>query len=293
MQESFEQEFEQENIEPIANLGFSENRISPYLEQFNDIRCRVKEDLNDIGNRYVASVYDTTRGTLELTIKQHYLAREHAKLLLQKLCGIEFTGKVLNSTIYNAMLEIEGLVVLVDFDLFSDKPVFVSNLRPIRNPNFSDSKQIQKFIAILDSLELMIGKSYETEEIKEFKTLLKEKHKLDAELHVLQNELRETINARLVTAYDLAPGLEFYTLAVSEDKSMLFWDRYEIVNDTAKSLYIEQHCIIEHCFSGIIEQEKFITLHKPSKNSVAWFLSTRLACLTELQRPIPISEIEL
>jgi hypothetical protein len=102
--------------------------------------------------------------------------------------------------------------------------------------------------------------------------------------------LETTIASRAYTAFDFDIGMSLYTLNFSEDMTMLFWDRYTISNVTMKSYYVEQYCIIEHTLTGDVEPERFIALHKPSKNSLAQFLAARLCCLTSMVRPVPNSE---
>lgn len=256
-----------------------------YELQFQAIRQLVCNELQQKGAEYAMSVQKLVRTCLNANLEIANLTERHSNNILARFRCCH--AKLVNHTNFNAMYSIDNRMLLVDFDLAHSKYAVLG--AKFMTPSVFDSQvSIASELLLLKTLQLLL-----TEQIDEASIAIPYEQCMTAvanarkQLNEIRELLSETIRSRAFTAFDFSNGLSLYTVNYSDDMSMLFWDRYTIVDQTMKSYYIEQHCIVEHTITGDIEAERFICLHKPSKNSMAQFFADRLVCLTDMVRPTP------
>lgn len=266
-----------------ANLSPTEGVIGAYEAQFNAIRQLVCSELQEQGAEYCMAVQKLVRTCLSGNLEIANLAELHCHNLQTRFNVCR--AKLASHTNSNAMFAIGDNMLMVNFDL--GKPANALQSAKFMKPATYDSQ-----IAVAEQLLLLQQiKALLVEPISEasiaipYNQCMSQVANARKQLNEIKASLAATIESRAFTAFEFTEGLSLYTLNFSDDMSMLFWDRYTITEQTVKSYYVEQHCIVEHVVTGDIEPEKFIYLHKPSKNSMARFLAERLVCLTELIRP--------
>lgn len=266
-----------------------------YQQAFENVRAGVAADLQYAGAEYVMSVQGLVKTCIGSNLELANLAELHCKYLVNRMR--KCNAKLLNSTTSNAIIEIDGKSMIIEFDL-SKSQSCIQSAKHIKPVAFGDNLDIMSELMLLKYLQVFMNEPIDDANVViPYNQLMNSVASAKARLNESKNVLAATILSRAFTAFDFQPGMNFYTLNFSNDLSMLFWDRYVITETTMKSYYVEQHCIIEHTVTGDIEQERFICVHKPSKNSMAAFLSTRLACLTDMVRPTPtvdtVTEVEV
>lgn len=262
---------------PVAGSG-------TYLAQFNNIRQTVLGNLQKLGADYAMSVQRLVKTCLGSNLEMHNLAALHCKYIADafKTSSVQ----ILNHTNSNALLSVDDKDILVTFDLSNAKQSIITAER-LQPAKFTGQFDLQSEQLLLKQLQvLMLRPIDEANIVIPYEQVVNNVVLAKAKLHDDKITLQENIRARAFTAFEFKPGMSLYTLNYSDDMSMLFWDRYTIVDATMKSYYIEQHCIVEHTISGDVEPERFIDLHKPSKNSMAGFLADRLVCLLDMSRPV-------
>jgi hypothetical protein len=256
-----------------------------YQQKFESIRNGVTADLQRAGAEYVMSVQGLVKTCIGSNLELANLAELHCKYLVNRMR--KCNAKLLNCTTSNAIIEIDGKAMIIEFDL-SKSQACIQSAKHIKPIAFGDNLDIMSELMLLKYLQVFMNEPIDDANIVvPYNQLMNSVAGAKSRLNESKNILAATILSRAFTAFDFQPGMNFYTLNFSDDLSMLFWDRYAITEMTMKSYYVEQHCIIEHTVTGDVEQERFICVHKPSKNSMASFLSTRLACLTDMVRPVP------
>lgn len=259
--------------------------VGTYEAQFNTIRAVVLADLQRQGSEYAMSVQKLVKVCISANLEISLMAERHCMNILQKFRACR--AKLVNHTNHNAMFSIDDKSLLVDFDL--SKPSHSILLAKKMQPDvYATNLDIQSNLLLLKQIQALFAEQIDEANIaipyRQCMTRVAEaRRRLDESKEMLQAQIQSRAN----TAFDYEPGLSLYTLNFSDDMSMMFWDRYTITQVTAKSYYIEQHCIIEHTISGDIEPERYIAIHKPSKNNTAQFFAERLACLTSMVRPEP------
>lgn len=282
-------EQDEEVDETLAIRNPVNESVGTYSAQFESIRQVVFQDLQRAGSEYCMNVQKLVKACVSSNLEIFSLAKLHA-LNIQKRFANQ-SVKLLNHTVSNAMYEIDGRLFLIEFnlDLPSQSIVSAKYMQEVSFHNHFDcisaallAKHCQVLIITPINDEIAIKYEQLKSNIKSSRLSLVKSKKM----------LQETIYRRAFTAFDFSIGMSFYTLNYSDDMSMIFWDRYTIVDITAKSFYVEQHCIVEHFVTGDVESERFIALHKPSKNSMSAFLANRLACLTDMIRPQPCKVVD-
>lgn len=256
---------------------------STFAAQFASIRADVCNRLQTLGAEYAMSVQKLVRTCIMTNMQIASLAELHAKNITKGLHSCNAT--LVNFTNCNAMINVDGMRLLVTFDL-SKPGNGIQTAKYMEALQLATQADIATHILTLKCLQvLMLTPIDDANIVVPFEQLKLSVIDAKRELSERKTVLQETIRSRSNTAFDYQPGMSFFTVNYSDDMSMIFWDRYTIVEMTAKSYYVEQHCIVEHIISGDIEPERFICLHKPSKNNIAAFLADHLACLTALTRP--------
>jgi hypothetical protein len=259
--------------------------VGTYEAQFNTIRAVVLADLQRQGSEYAMSVQKLVKVCISANLEISLLAEKHCKNILQKFRACR--AKLVNHTNYNAMFSIDDKALLVDFDL--SKPGHsILCARKMQPDVYATNLDIQSNMLLLKQIQVLFSEQIDDASIaipyrQCMDSVAEARRQLDANKEMLHAQIQSRAN----TAFEFEPGLSLYTLNFSDDMSMMFWDRYTITQSTAKSYYIEQHCIIEHTISGDVEPERYIAIHKPSKNNTAQFFADRLACLTSMVRPEP------
>lgn len=278
--------FEQNAMQPTELQHDPTQALSgTYEAQFASIRADICARLQTLGAEYAMCVQKLVRTCIMTGMQINALAELHAKNIARKLksCNVD----LVNFTNCNAMLNIDGWGVLVTFDL-SKPGNSILTAKYIQPLEFNTQADVTVHALTLRYLQaLMLEPIDDTNIVVPYAQLRNAVAEAKRDLANRKAMLHETIRSRAFTAFDFEPGMSFYTVNYSDDMSMIFWDRYTITDATAKSYYVEQHCIVEHIISGDIEPERYIALHKPSKNSMAMFLADKLACLTALTRPAP------
>jgi hypothetical protein len=253
-----------------------------YLTQFQNIRDNAKVELRKLGLNHIAAVQDTVLTCLAAILEERSIVKAYCHEILERL-RCNDSDKLLSTTLHNCVLSIDKVQVLVTFDI-TDKVKSISFLNHV---NIKDSVDLKLYSTLCENMAKVIDLETPSDLALRYDQITTRRHKILTDMQESRQKVKTTVKARICTVYDLVPGLSFYTLNYSEDMSMLFWDRYTIVNETAKSFYIEQHCIVESLIRGEVEPERYITMHRPSKNQVPIFLSERHACLDEMERPTP------
>lgn len=261
----------------------TETQIGTYQAQFENIRNMVCAELQSCAAEYTMSVQKLVRTCINANLEIANLAEQHCQNILQRFKACH--AKLVNHTTNNAMYDIDGKMLLVDFDLSSAEHSIIG-ARFMKPSVFDSQLSVASELLLLKQLQVLLVEPIDDNAIiVPYNQLRNSMSMARKQLNRSREVLQALIQSRAFTAFDFKPGLSLYTLNFSEDLSMLFWDRYTIIETTMKSYYIEQHCIVEHTITGDVEPERFIDLHKPSKNSVAQFLADRLTCLIDLVRP--------
>ena len=262
----------------------TEPQVGTYQSQFESIRQLVCSELQAAGAEYTMSVQKLVRTCLNANLELSNIAEQHCNNILQRFRACK--AKLVNHTNVNAMYDIDGKLLLVDFDL-SKHDHSVLSAKFMQPSVFDCQLAVTSELLLLRQLQCLLTEHVNDNIAVSWQQCMNSVSMAKRQLERSREILRTTIESRAFTAFNFEPGISFYTLNFSDDMSMLFWDRYTITECTAKSYYVEQHCIVEHTITGDIEEERFITLHKPSKNSMAQFFADRLVCLTDMVRPIP------
>lgn len=258
--------------------------VGQYSAQFESIRQSVYQDIQRAGSQFCMNVQQLVKNCVASNIGIYNLAKLHA-VKIEKHFGDGV--KLLNHTVSNAMFDIGcGNMLLVEFDLANASQSIIS-AKHLNEVKFMNNYDCISEALLAKRCQFLMARPISDDIIIQYEQYQNQLITSRVELAKSQKLLRETILHRAFTAFEFIEGLSFYTLNFSDDMSMLFWDRYTVTDITAKSYYVEQHCIVEHIVTGDVEPERFIFLHKPSKNSMAAFLSAKLACLTEMVRPQP------
>lgn len=261
-----------------------------YQAEFESIRAKTRSDLQELASKHVMTVRQMVNTCINTNAQIANLAQLHAKQIEEKFRQHTDT-QLINYTNSNAMFNVNGHQLLATFDL-NQPGVCIQSAKFIHPMSFHGQAEVQDTLLAIRMLQiLMMTPIDDTHIVIPYQQLANAKYNAKHELQKSKDMLSQTILARAMTAFDFEPGLSFYTVNHSDNMDMLFWDRYTITQSTAKSYYVEQHCIVEHTITGDIEPERYIALHKPSKNSMPMFLAERLACLTELVRPEPTVEL--
>lgn len=268
----------------------TENHIGTYQAQFENIRNLVRAELESAGADYTMSVQKLVRTCINANMEITALAERHCRNVLERFKACR--AKLVNHTNRNALFNIDGKNLLVEFDLAHSEHSIMT-ARQMEPAVFDGQYSVTAQLLLLKQIQFLLQ-----EPIDDVNIVIPFRRSMDAVASARKalNDNRElletTIASRAYTAFDFDIGMSLYTLNFSEDMTMLFWDRYTISNVTMKSYYVEQYCIIEHTITGEVEPERFIALHKPSKNSLAQFLASRLCCLTSMVRPVPNTDVK-
>lgn len=257
---------------------------------FEAIRERTFGRLQELGADYVMTVKNLIQTSLASSLEINSLAKKHAMLIAKHFESCNC--RLVNYTNNNAMLSFDELhQMLVRFDLDQSERSILSAefLQPHK---YFDQYSVVKDKLVLAKLQsLMLEPISDTQIVIPYTRVQANIKQIKQQLNERREVLYNEIYHRAFTAFKFEDGLSFYTLNFDENMTMLFWDRYTIVQSTAKSFYINQFCIVEHIISGTVEPERFIAQWKPSKNAMRDFLAERYACLTTLVRPNPTVEV--
>lgn len=263
----------------------TESQVGTYQAQFETIRANVCGELQSLAADYAMSLQKHVKICIGANLELNNLAERHCNNILQKFRACR--ANLVNHTNTSAMFEIDGKMLLVDFDL-ANSGHSILGARFVQPSVYDSQLAVTSGILLLRQIQQLLMEPIDDANIvvpyeQSMNAVRASKQKLSD----TRSLLHEMIASRAFTAFNFEVGLSLYTVNYSEDMSMLFWDRYTITNVTAKSFYVEQHCIVEHIITGDIEPERFIEVHKPSKNSMAQFFADRFACLTSMVRPQP------